>query len=386
MKFCIFVNILSPHQLPLAAELVNLFGREQVRYVYTEEIHSERVEMGWNENGVPEVICLKYISNIVEPELNPSKDWVENAPFLLTGFRDFELFTRRSKKGLITFYMSERWFKPIRPFKKIPWVRDVLQLSGRFRMLVPSYYRMAKLIGNLISDIQSHIIYLPIGLWAARDMAWITNQKIESCQTVPCGKIVGAQSMVLWGDFVAPSSLANRQSAVSPDEPLRVLWVGRMIDWKRVDTLVRAVKYIVRQWGPEAVSLTLVGDGPERCRLIRLAEDLPISFFHSLSINAIRDLMRSHNVYVMPSDGGEGWGCALNEALEEGMWGIGTYESGAGVTILPSTHLFHAGDVRALVNLLMSIRRGDLPRVPIGNWTAGSAARRLVQLCDDLCR
>ena len=49
-----------------------------------------------------------------------------------------------------------------------------------------------------------------------------------------------------------------------------------------------------------------------------------------------------------------GWGAVLNEALEEGMEVVGTFEAGASATILPRENLFHAGDWRGLRRLLLS--------------------------------
>lgn len=76
------------------------------------------------------------------------------------------------------------------------------------------------------------------------------------------------------------------------------------------------------------------------------------------------------------------WGAALNEALEEGMSAIGTYEAGASAAMLPKERLYHAGDVKALARLLEAEYRGTLPPCSIGEWTAKSAAKRLVNYCE----
>ena len=49
----------------------------------------------------------------------------------------------------------------------------------------------------------------------------------------------------------------------------------------------------------------------------------------------VRELMREHDLFVFPSNGLEGWGAVVSEALEEGMNVIGTFESGAPATLLP---------------------------------------------------
>lgn len=88
--------------------------------------------------------------------------------------------------------------------------------------------------------------------------------------------------------------------------------------------------------------------------------------------------MRVHDTFVFASNGFEGWGAVVSEALEEGMNVLGTYECGAPPTLLPRERLFHCGDVKALARLLEAEYRGTLPRCTIGEWTAKSAAQRLL--------
>ena len=155
---------------------------------------------------------------------------------------------------------------------------------------------------------------------------------------------------------------------------LRVLWVGRMLDWKRVDTLVRACISDALQ---DKVELHLYGHGPEEKKLKRLAEVGNNVFFHDfVPVAKVRDLMRAHDVYVLPSDGGEGWGAVVSEALEERMQVLGTTGAGSSAAILPPTHLFKAGDVNRLIELLSK----KIEQVSIGEWTAENAAKFLIQL------
>ena len=88
----------------------------------------------------------------------------------------------------------------------------------------------------------------------------------------------------------------------------------------------------------------------------------------------VRELMHTHDVYVLASDGHEGWGAVASEALEEGMSMIGTYEAGSSATILPECNLFHAGDWRSLVGILTH----HIPYCTIGYWTAKKAAQVLL--------
>ena len=85
-------------------------------------------------------------------------------------------------------------------------------------------------------------------------------------------------------------------------------------------------------------------------------------------------MMSQHNIYVLPSKAGEGWGAVVSEALEEEMQVFASIESGSGATILPPENLFPAQDVKRLRQLL----NADIPRPNIGLWTAEYAARYLI--------
>lgn len=140
-----------------------------------------------------------------------------------------------------------------------------------------------------------------------------------------------------------------------------------------------------------SLRLTVVGDGPERGRLEALGAKLfagresALDFRRPVPIAEVRKLMRGHDVYVLPSNGYEGWGAVVSEALEEGMEVLGTYEAGSSATMLDSGRLFHAGDWQRLAELLEGVAmsggaRGRRNRdVTIGEWSARNAAERFME-------
>lgn len=395
MRVALLTNIVSPHQLPLARAVVGRVGAEHYRYVYTEPAHDERTRMGWGASAGAQW-CVH--GTFDEP-------FLQEADVLLSGHRALELFEQRNAAGKRTFYASERWFKP--PL-------------GFLRIFVPSYFRMAR---RFLKTLKAPtMMLLPMGIHAARDFARLMGlfagdvlclfrAPTVAFESRPGGIIVPLRQameagvldeetvvfakrhgfvqipeehwgkvkptghyakMRLWGYFVAPGQGRPAQRA---ERPLRVLWVGRMLDWKRVSTLVEAVK------GLPDVTLDLYGHGPEEENLKRLAEGCNAIRFHDfVPVEQVRELMRSHDVYVLSSDGGEGWGAVASEALEEGMVVVGTIEAGASATMLPPEHLYPAGEVAALRRILETLR----PEVGrIGLWTAENAAETLLALAEE---
>ena len=418
-RFVLFTNVISPHQLPLAKELAAQVGEENFRYIYTERADKDHGGLGWSFD-VPDW-C-------VHASDTDSDEWLENADVLLSGLRCFDLFERRAAKGLTNFYMTERWFKPP---------------VGIFRLLHPRYFGYARRLCRLLES--GAVTGLPIGIHAARDMARLcgfVHGKISSLfkapeldfERKPGGSIWLAQrrrgaekycldKMRMWGYFVKSSEIAHN-SQFATRNSLKILWVGRLLDWKRVDTIIRAVGELAvssrnrrlsvacdssepsrAQASAERlavsdastrfytfctvnhlhvstrstrlnISLDIYGSGPEEARLKKLAAKYGdiIKFHPPVPIGDVRKLMRAHDVYVLSSNGYEGWGAVVSEALEEGMKVLGTYESGACATMLPDTNLFHAGDWKRLAKLLTN----EISPVAIGDWTAQSASNYII--------
>ena len=380
MKFAFLTNIISPHQMPLARGLINLLGESEYRYVYIEAEEKGRADLGWGNEG--EDWCLHGDENTAV---------LSEADVLMSGVRAPHLFEKRAKEGKTTLYCSERWFKP--PI-------------GFLRVFVPSYFKMARRIVKLLNE-SENFYYLPMGIHAARDMARLCGLMNGDWKCVfkapkvnferkPGGKVfsegVGREGvrecvgkMRMWGYFVQSSEFRVGSLELNHgihrihgkkgcgSEGVKVLWVGRLLNWKRVDTIIKAVGECSKS---KKITLDIYGIGPEEAKLKKLAAKYgdKIKFHPPVPINEVRKLMREHDVYVLSSNGYEGWGAVVCEALEEGMKVIGTYEAGASATILPESNLFHAGDWRRLKMLL----EGNVEKVGIGPWTAKSAAIALI--------
>ena len=360
MKLALYANIVSPHQMPLARELARTVGEDGFRYVYLEESEPGRAALGWSEKLEP--WCVKA------PDAG---DIVETCEVLLSGVRDIGLFERRSARGLATFCMGERFFKPLATFC---FAGRVFSVPGRFRLFHPGYRRMARRFARLLAR-DAKFRYFPIGVYALRDMELI------------CAKFCGDASVAhrkstLWGYFVAPGR-PDLRAAPDPDCPVRALWIGRFLHWKHPDTAIRAVCRLAQdahgRGGQPPVVLDMHGMGPEECSLRDLASGFEdcVRIMPPLPIASVREAMRAHDVCIVTSDGMEGWNAGASEALEEGMRVVGTFEAGATATILPPEELFHAGDWRTLAALLS---KGRIPGPGIGEWTAAKAAECLLSV------
>lgn len=381
MKYIFYTNIISPHQLPWCCEFAKLVGEKNFLYIVEEELHEERKTLGWGDD------CKEWIRHLHDSS-EALYNELEMCDILITSLRKTELLKKRAAAGLRSYYMFERWFKP--PL-------------GAWRMFHPGYYKMCKEFKMLSAD--PSIRLLPIGIYGASDIvkmqAALTNPFILLERSHPKDISAGSPmekcgpDMRLWGYFVTPAAEDRRES--SPEE-LSIFWCGRMLDWKRVDTLVKAAKFLLTKEIP--LTLTLVGQGPEEFRLRKTAGkwlDDKIFFHPPAKIEEIRRYMQKNDVYVLASDGGEGWGAALNEAMAEGMIPVGTYEAGSSATMIEhgkNGFLYHSKNVKELGCILeqiwklkqsckdQEIRQNALETIR-NIWSPVNAASRLLTDCEE---
>lgn len=114
--------------------------------------------------------------------------------------------------------------------------------------------------------------------------------------------------------FVTPTSLTEKFTHPT------VLTIARLVSYKRVDLLLLAV-HLVRQSIPD-LRLIIVGDGPEKQQLMRLARQLNIDkriYWKSrISEEEKWSLLSRFHLHVLPSEL-EGMGLVTLEALAAGI-------------------------------------------------------------------
>jgi len=116
-----------------------------------------------------------------------------------------------------------------------------------------------------------------------------------------------------------------------PKREKTLLYVGRLIDWKGVDSLIKALPLVQRRF-PET-RLLLIGDGPQRAELMGLCRDLGIEesvkFMGEIPQDLLPEYYSSAQAFVLPSivnEKGEteGLGLVLLEAMACGTPVIGS--------------------------------------------------------------
>lgn len=341
-------NFVNPLQMPVARYLVGQLGEENYRYAATLPMESgavtERVGMGWHCGDQEAWILGVRRSDAARCEY--LKWWAE-ADVVLCGERAVTLMQQRLRRGKLTFYMSERWWKP--PL-------------GMGRLAHPRFALMALRFKQLAASRMFH--YLAIGHYAAEDMKrWAA---------------FGGRSR-LWGYFTAlPTPL---QGVTRRETRWEVLWAGRMLGWKRVDTLVKAFGVLRKQ--DNSARLSLIGHGPERQGLealtVRLGLGGAVNFHPSLPMEQVWARMHAAQVYVLPSNGYEGWGAVVNEAMSQGCAVVASAAAGSAKTMIHHGEnglLFRPGDWRQLGELLCQLSTDETLRLRLAQAGQRTVAER----------
>jgi glycosyltransferase involved in cell wall biosynthesis len=140
----------------------------------------------------------------------------------------------------------------------------------------------------------------------------------------------------------------------------RVLFVGRLVRRKGAEDLLRAFKALEKEV-PDA-TLEIVGDGPERVRLEKLATELglggSVRFLGTMRGDPLYKMYSASDVFVMPSvtlhNDVEGFGTVFLEAGLFGKPSVGTFSGGIPEAIVDGQTglLVHEGNVTELARAL----------------------------------
>jgi glycogen synthase len=129
--------------------------------------------------------------------------------------------------------------------------------------------------------------------------------------------------------------------------PKELIFVGRLVSDKGAAVLLDALKMLKTR--PQ---LTIVGEGPERAALEKKSGDLQlqaqVKFVGSRNGQELADLLRQHQVLVVPSLWQEPFGIVALEGIACGCVVIGSAGGGLAEAIGPCGATFPNGDAPAL--------------------------------------
>lgn len=162
--------------------------------------------------------------------------------------------------------------------------------------------------------------------------------------------------------FKSRSEAARLARAAQQSPVRRILFVGKLVNRKRPLDVVQAAA-LVRTAG-QSVELVFAGAGDLQETLDRAARaaDLPTKFLGFVNQSQMPAVYASADVVVLPSDGSETWGLAINEAMACGVPAVVSEAVGCGPDLIEehgTGAAFPLGDAPAMAEAIKEVLTFD---------------------------
>jgi glycosyltransferase involved in cell wall biosynthesis len=201
--------------------------------------------------------------------------------------------------------MAERWFKPNAMFTgNSPYIDFFSALFpsyfGYLRLLSPSYARRFYILLKLQK--YKNFWFLAKGHNAASEFHRLKLFK---------GRILN------WGYFSRDFSRVVKRTK---QYPLRILWVGRFINFKRPTWFLDACRHLIKSG--YLFKAKMIGDGPLRTKIKLDYSDIidgkSVELLDYVISAKISELYNEFDIIVSTSNTSEGWGVVAAEAASHG--------------------------------------------------------------------
>ena len=239
------------------------------------------------------------------------------------------------------------------PVERAPGFARYLRLAGECDAILTAPLSLRRLPAQLLARrpiVAVHPILLPRGgLQGA----------ISRAKRAIAGRLAGVvPSHFMARHFPGATVIPNPYDAATFFRPAgdapreNILFVGRLVPEKGCDLLFRA--FALAQ--TDGARLRVVGDGPERAALERLAADLGIAervdFRGELAGGALAEVLQAHRVMVVPTLCEEAFGIVALEGLACGCRMIVAESGGLPEAVGPFALTFPRGDAAALAGCI----------------------------------
>lgn len=353
MRIAFISNYLNHHQIPFCNALNKLC--DEFIFIATGYISKQRLELGYKDQSKEYGYFYQASTDILNDAI--IEKVLLEFDIIIFGQCDLSLCKKRAQRGTPFFVYSERLFK-----------------KGEWHLLNPLTLRQIMPYKKM----PDNSFLLAAGYYAYKDFKFIHSFEERS---------------YLWGYF--PEFYNYDVEAIIREKNSNLLWVGRMIDWKRPEMALKAIARLKEE--NICVKLDFVGTGPLEAKIKALSEKMQLSdlvtFHGSMTTEDVRNQMLSSSVLLTTSTKQEGWGAIVNEAMNSCCVVVASEDMGSAKTVIEDSYngfLFRTNSVTSMVNALKkAIVADDIIRVrayeTIKNlWSPYNAAERLVMLSEDI--
>ena len=276
-----FVSVfLNHHQILLCEELRK--NSDEFYFIATSEIPQARLDLGYEDlNCKYDYVIRTYDGSTTKKRI---RELLSNSDIVIFGDCPNSYIEFRMRENKLSFLYSERFFK-----------------KGAWRRFIPSVRK--KIEERVIRYKDKNLYILCASTFLSKDL------KLLGFSEDKCYK---------WGYFPQ----VNNYDAVpeKSNDCLKLLWAGRLIDWKRTEDAINAAA-VLKDKGID-FALDIIGNGDCETSLKKLTKKLglekQVNFLGSMSPESVAEYMEKADVYLMTSNFREGWGAVVNEAMSTG--------------------------------------------------------------------
>ncbi|MBQ3235621.1 MAG: glycosyltransferase [Clostridia bacterium] len=360
MKIIFISNYLNNHQTELCGALYKMEGVDFC-FLQTEEMTEERVKLGWkiNESEYP---YFKDASTLSKKQL---KALIFTADVIIYGDSAIDITRFVLKRDALVLYYCERLFKR----GKVGFLRR-LKCAYKYRV---KNRRIKKAV--LCASAYASYDFSLFGAFKGRRYKWGYFPKFNEYDI---------------------NELSNAKIA----KPLKLLWVGRIIDWKRTIDVVSLAEKLKCENVDFTLEIVGTGDleGEIKSEIISRNLSDCVKMTGSLPQSQTRKKMEEASVLIVTSDKNEGWGVVVNEGLNAGCVCICSNAVGSAPYLIKhgeNGYLYEACNVDDMKELVVHlydnaelIKKLSISAYQTLNcgWTPEISAKRLVKLIDCLKR
>ena len=311
-------QMVTPHMATLAAALAERGFK--VTYVSNEILSKERIQIGWKmpELGNVKLLLASNKDTVIRYALNAPKDSIH----LCQGLRGNGLVSYAQrvirKRGLRHWVIMET-------VDDTDWIGFIKKIIYRIFFL---YWR------NHLTGV------LAIGRKAAE---WFVARGMERSLVYPFAYFLKEPKI---------NNLLNISIKKNKKRSFRFIFVGQLINRKKVDLLIKAIAALKLQ----EIELWIIGGGPEEKSLRSLANILlpkKVSWLGVIPIKKVPAVIHQADCLVLPSLH-DGWGVVVQEALMVGTPAVCSDKCGSSTVVDASGvgSVFSTNNQQALINSL----------------------------------
>ena len=346
-------NFMNHHQYGLSEALYRLTDGNYT-FVACEPVPLNRREMGYHE----------YAANQFHMRLTAeNRDQIEKmilcCDVLICGSAPDELIAPRIRQHKLTFRASERLFKTPFTVTNLPH-----RIGSMLKHFIPYQNEMQY---SLCASAYTPVDMSRFGCYRNR--------------------------MYRWGYF--PKAVTyDCDDLIVKKDPEKLLWCGRLVDWKRPDEAVRLMMRLKKDKINASLDIIGIGETEQRLRHMIRENGLEdrINLLGAMSPEQVREHMCRAGIYLMTSNRREGWGAVVNEAMNSGCAVVGSHIAGSVPYLIRHNVnglVYRSGDEDMLYNCVKRLLADRDEQLRLGkkayrtiteSWNPDTAAERLIEL------